>query len=254
MLGIKDRLSLLLYRWQSIPLAVKTIALACAAVFIVQSVSDYILIIGRPYYISASAVIERVFGLFWPIASAGAFWQPLTYIFLHGSWMHLLMNMIGLLSFGTAVEYMLGSRRLWLIFLLSGIVGGVFWMVFDCYEPKLWEYCASLPYEWCQTLAQKWAEEQVEGIISHTCVGASGGVFGLIGAFTALFPKHRIVFLLFFVIPVRMQTRYMAILLVLGTLVGICWNYGNVAHVAHLFGGLTGYICARIVRVKTPAF
>lgn len=242
--GIKDRFSSIAGRWLAMPSAVKLIAMICIAVFIIQCVSERIMLIGEPLYLSAGAIFDHVFGLYWPIAAQGAFWQPVTYIFLHGSWMHLIMNMISLLSFGSMVENLLGERRFWFIFLLSGIIGGICWMLFDYFEPTMWWAIGSIPNQFCIDLAQRWAETRPYGI-SNMCVGASGGVFGLIGAFTALCPRHKIVFLLFYVIPVKLQTRFMAILFIVITLVGLFADFGNVAHIAHLFGGLTGYIIAR---------
>jgi membrane associated rhomboid family serine protease len=47
---------------------------------------------------------------------------PITYQFLHGGWMHLVINMVTLAAFGAPVERLLGVRRFILFYLSSGIV------------------------------------------------------------------------------------------------------------------------------------
>lgn len=49
---------------------------------------------------------------------------PITYQFLHGGWMHLIINMVTLAAFGAPVERMLGVRRFVLFYLSAGIVAG----------------------------------------------------------------------------------------------------------------------------------
>jgi membrane associated rhomboid family serine protease len=49
---------------------------------------------------------------------------PVTYQFLHGGWMHLVINMVSLAAFGAPVERILGSRRFVLFYLSSGVVAG----------------------------------------------------------------------------------------------------------------------------------
>ncbi len=49
---------------------------------------------------------------------------PITYQFLHGGWMHLIINVVTLAAFGAPVERMLGVRRFVLFYLSAGIVAG----------------------------------------------------------------------------------------------------------------------------------
>ena len=49
---------------------------------------------------------------------------PITYQFLHGGWMHLIINMVTLAAFGAPVERLLGVRRFILFYLSAGIVAG----------------------------------------------------------------------------------------------------------------------------------
>jgi membrane associated rhomboid family serine protease len=50
---------------------------------------------------------------------------PVTYQFLHGGWMHLIINMVTLAAFGAPVERLLGVRRFILFYLSAGIVAAI---------------------------------------------------------------------------------------------------------------------------------
>lgn len=50
--------------------------------------------------------------------------SPITYQFLHGGWMHLVINMVTLAAFGAPVERLLGVRRFVIFYLSAGIVAG----------------------------------------------------------------------------------------------------------------------------------
>ncbi len=220
---------------------VRAISLACAAVYVVQSISSRIAL-GRGTTIGN--ILEITFGIYWPVAKLGAFWQFVTYAFLHGSFWHLLMNLFTLVFLGYAVERIVGTARFWGIFLASAMIGGICWMLFDSVEPALWRAIGQTGSAGL-ALAQRWGETQ-SGYLDHNiCLGASGGVFGLMGAFVALCPRERLTILLFYVVPVTLQARYVALLLVAFNVFGLVTSFGHVAHVAHLAGGVAGYLYAR---------
>jgi membrane associated rhomboid family serine protease len=78
---------------------------------------------------------------------------PVTYQFLHGGWMHLVINMVTLAAFGAPVERMLGVRRFVLFYLSAGIVAGAVQIVLypDSVDPvigavlMLMRYTGNLP-------------------------------------------------------------------------------------------------------------
>ncbi len=59
-----------------------------------------------------------------------AFTSPFTYIFLHGSWLHVAMNVGMLLAFGAGVERWIGSVRMALFFLICGALAAFFQFLF----------------------------------------------------------------------------------------------------------------------------
>lgn len=229
---------------------VRAITVACVAAYLVQSVAWNIEVFDG---IALGAILDRAFGMFWPFARQGAIWQPVTHAFLHGSLWHLVLNLFSLIFFGYAVERILGTRRFWLVFLASAAIGGIGWMAFDCVEPRLW-YAVSRLGGAGLRLAQRWGEAQSPGLGNNVCVGASGGVFGLIGAFAALCPRERLTVLLFYVVPVTLQTRHLALLLVAVNVVEMVGSMGHVAYMAHLLGGLAGYVYAKALIRRAARF
>ena len=220
---------------------VRAISIACVAVFVVQLVLDRVALSRN---MSLGNVFEISFGIYWPVAKLGAIWQFVTYAFLHGSFWHLLMNLFTLVFLGYAVERIVGTARFWGIFLASSALGGLCWMLFDAAEPSLWQAVSRLGSVGL-SLAQRWGETQSGYFDHNVCVGASGGVFGLMGAFVALCPRERLTLLLFYVVPVTLQARSVALLLVAFNVFGLVTSFGHVAHVAHLAGGVAGYLYAR---------
>jgi membrane associated rhomboid family serine protease len=94
---------------------------------------------------------ERPFGAFPPLLT------PLTAMLLHGSWDHLLGNMVYLWVFGEEIEEVLGALRFALLYVLSGVCGALGYVIMDAH----------------QTIA---------------LLGASGCVTGVIAAYLVLKP------------------------------------------------------------------
>lgn len=156
------------------------------------------------------------FGLGWDGMKSLMLWQPVTYLFMHDlSPFHILLNLIGLFFFGPETERALGSRKFLVLYLGCGILGGLGWLL----------------------LAGN----------HDLCIGASGAVFGVLGAFVGLHPDRPITLLVFFVLPVTLRARTMAIGLGLMNLLLIAFGNGSVAYAAHLAGGLAGYLYTTFV-------
>lgn len=154
--------------------------------------------------------VGEVLALSWYGLSHGWVWQLITYMFLHASGGHLLMNMLGLWMLGPMLEHRMGTRAFLVLYFLSGILGGVGFVLID---PAV------------------------------SCVGASGAVFGILGAFAALFP-HQPMTLLFFPIA-SLPAWQMVLMFGIVELLYLGGGAGGIAHSAHLAGGLAGYVLAR---------
>ena len=143
----------------------------------------------------------------------GMWWQFVTYMFLHHNFFHLAVNMLGLFFFGPHVERSMGSHQFCILFFLGGTLGGLGWLLM------------SDPYT--------------------VCVGASGAVYGVLGAFAALNFHMPVRLLLFFVVPVTLKGWAIALAFALVELMMLVSSpHGGVAYAAHLGGLVVGFIYA----------
>lgn len=177
-------------------------AVTCA-VFILQTAMDMM---------TDGAFTRDWFGLSLHGLARLRIWQLVTYMFLHGSSIfHIIFNMLGLYVFGREIEEMIGTGRFVFLYLCCGVCGGLLWLAL--------------------------------GGAAEVCIGASGGVLGLLGTFAAFFPGRRITLLLFLVVPVTLTARMLAAGYAVISVFSLFTGHNpNVAHLAHLGGGLAGYI------------
>ncbi len=166
--------------------------------------------------------VDAIFGLSTRGVSNGMLWQFVTHQFLHGSFLHLLVNMLGLWFAGRVLENLLGAWRFILFYLACGICGGIVQLLV---EP------------------------------GPILIGASGAVCGVIAAFSGLFPEMPITALLFFVIPVRMRAKWLGRAVVIFSLLFLLSGLGgNIGNGAHLGGALAGYLIIWLGKQRYPRF
>ena len=154
---------------------------------------------------------------------AGYWWQFLTFQFLHGNWLHLGTNLVLLHSMGPVLETTLGRRRYLLVYLASGVFGG---------------------------LVQAGASLAWPSHFAHPVVGASAGLCGLLAALGYLYAEDRVKGLLFFVIPFQVKAKFMLLVAGMVSMVGTVVPFGRVAHFAHLGGLVGGLLVLQLMRVK----
>jgi membrane associated rhomboid family serine protease len=193
---------------------VKLLVLACAGVFLLQSLIA-LLVPGL------TARINYMFGLV-PLGVIPGLriWQPFTYIFLHGGLFHLLINMLMLWMFGRELEQVWGKRRFLSYFFLCGVGAGVLTILVK-FVPLAWgQRPSDIP-----------------------TIGASGAIFGILIANAILFPDRQIwLFPLPLMIPMRPFVAVMGAIEFFSTLGS---SGDGVAHVCHLSGMLIGWLYLR---------
>jgi membrane associated rhomboid family serine protease len=141
----------------------------------------------------------------YPAASFVRPWTIVTYMFLHGGVMHLLLNMLGLYVTGPRVEQRLGSNRFITLYMISGISGALLSFVFAR---------------------------------NSLIVGASGALFGVMLAFARFWPRDQ--FLIWGIVPV--EARWLVVGYTVLSLLGAGGIGGaGVAHFAHLGGFVGGF-------------
>jgi len=102
----------------------------------------------------------------------GKIWLLVTSIFMHGGIGHLFMNMFSLVFIGKFLERIIGRKRFFWFYIISGVAAGLIYSVlaiaFGGFFPNLF------------------------GTINTSAVGASGALFGLLGVLAVLTPKARV--------------------------------------------------------------
>ena len=157
----------------------------------------------------------------WPIGPNFMPWQVASYSFLHGSFVHLFFNMLGVWMFGSELERVWGAKRFIQFYAASVLAAALVQLLFNL----------------------------VIGSQAPT-VGASGGLFGLLLAFAMMFP-NRIITPLIPPIPMRAKV-FVAIYGGIELFLGVTGTQQGVAHFAHLGGMLGGYLVIRYWRGMPP--
>jgi membrane associated rhomboid family serine protease len=143
-------------------------------------------------------------------------WMPFTYLFLHGGFFHLAMNMMVLWMFGGEVEKVFGAKRFLTYYFFCGVGSGLL--------------VAALQ----------------SGSGTPT-IGASGAIYGLLLAYGMFFP-NRIIYV-YMVLPVKAKW------LVIGTAVIVLLSAlstpnSAISHIAHLGGFLFGFLFIKWGKIK----
>ena len=148
---------------------------------------------------------------------AFAFYKPWTFItsiFLHADFIHLLFNLFALFFFGIYLERIIGNGSFASLFIVSGIVGNVGYLL------------TSLnPY--------------------IPAIGASGAIYGIIGTLAVIAPSLLVYIYGFIPVPMALA----AAIWVLIDIAGLFMPTG-VAHGAHLGGMVVGLIYGAYLRAR----
>jgi len=186
-------------------------------------------------------------------------WQPITYMFMHGSFMHLFFNMFGLFMFGGILEHRWGSKRFINFYLITGLGAlALQWLVqgievyqitgsFVNKEGSLLEMLADRRYD-----TSVYSANEAATLYSNyfsPMVGASGAIFGIMTAFAVLYPNMELM-LMFIPFPIKAK-YFIPIYIVIELFLGVARIQGDsVAHFAHLGGALIGFILVKIWKNK----
>ena len=169
------------------------------------------------------------FSMFYPASPFFRFWQPVTYMFMHGGFWHIFFNMYTLLMFGTVVERTIGTRNFLVLYFVTGLGAmalhtGV-------------EYLEASHYLAAATPA---SQVEYQQLLRTPMLGASGAIYGLLVAYAMLYPDARMTLLF---PPVTLDAKWMVVIFVVIELItGIVGTRIGIAHFAHLGGALIGFI------------
>jgi len=185
--------------------------------------------------------LTATFGLHFFMAKDFSFYQLVTYLFMHGSFMHLFFNMFAVWMFGTVMERVWGPKRFLIYYLVCGIGAGIIQEGVQ-YINYANENLAA--YDFVMTSSGRITTEAYLNL--WTTVGASGSVYAILLAFGMTFPNERM-FIIPFPFPIKAKW------LIGGYIVIEVWSALNtpgdgIAHMAHLGGMLFGFLLIRYWR------
>lgn len=180
----------------------KLIILACIVMYIVVGIKD-----GNFLSFSATT-LAMLGGNNLMLVQNGEVWRLFTSAFLHAGLIHLLVNMYSLAILGTQVETFIGKWKFLFIYLISAISGNLLSLVFSA-----------------------------SNVIS---VGASGALFGLMGALLYFGYHYR----LYLSEAIRNQ---IIPIIILNLLIG--FTISGIDNVAHIGGLIGGYLAAMAIGI-----
>jgi len=166
-------------------------------------------LIHRPVLLYLGLIPQMVLESFW-------FWQPVTYLFLHGGVFHILFNMLGIWMFGVELERRWGTHYFLKYYAVTGVGAGLTVVLVGL-----------LPIA------------ATAGTYEAVTIGASGALYGLLMAFAIYFPDRPILMFLLFPIPAKY------FVMIIGAIAFLSAPNTQVSQAAHLGGLLFGYLYLR---------
>ena len=167
-----------------------------------------------------------------PTVGQGWLLTALTSMFMHGSWAHLLGNMLFLWIFGNNVEDALGRVRYLFFYLAGGFVATA-----------------------VQTFVTLALASEAEATIPN--VGASGAVSAVLGAYLVLLPGAKVLTVIFFVLRELPAIFFLGIWFLFQLIDGSAaiahpQEGGGVAFFAHIGGFVFGVATVKLLQVRRP--
>jgi membrane associated rhomboid family serine protease len=162
--------------------------------------------------------------------------QLITHLFMHGSFMHLFVNMFALWMFGSTLENYWGAKRFLLFYMVCGL-GAAFLHLGVLY----FENAPVMDFFHQLSLREQEELLYAENFrVNVATVGASGAVFGCLAAFGYLFPNSLIYIYGLFPLKAKWLVLIYAGIELYSAIENSAGD--NVAHWAHLGGALAGII------------
>ncbi len=188
--------------YRAIPIAIRSILTICVVMF-------FLMILGGQAF--ATFLVEYFAFIPDPITTFTQPWRLVTYMFLHGGFLHIIFNMLWLWWMGRPVEEQLGPKNFLVLFFGAGIGGALI-------------------------------NTALSGVFgAGPTIGASGAVLGIMVTFAVMFPRMPI--MLIFLPPIEARFIVAGLVLIDLLLIG---QADNIARIVHLGGALTGYVLIKM--------
>ncbi|WHF50733.1 rhomboid family intramembrane serine protease [Chryseobacterium gotjawalense] len=196
-------------------------------------ITKNIIILNVIFYLASNFImfpkLYEMFSVYYIASPYFKVWQIITHMFMHAPLQsgmgitHILFNMLTLMSFGPVLEQVVGDRKYIILYFASGI--GAY--ALNCG----WNY-----FELSQGA-------NPADIYAIPMMGASGAIFGVVAAFSTMFPDSKLYFMF---IPFGIKAKYLLpAIIVISLYLGFSGSMAGVAHFAHIGGAVVGYLLAK---------
>lgn len=169
----------------------------------------------------------ETFSVFYPKSPFFRLWQPVTYLFMHGNFWHIFVNMWCLLMFGSVLERAIGSRKYLIFYFVTGLGALLIHFLVQDIQAHVW-------------LADSSNMQKYYTLLGTPTLGASGAIFGIQIGYAMLYPNA--LWTLVFP-PITLKAKwFVLIFMAIELFTGITGTMDGIAHFAHLGGALFGFL------------
>ncbi len=224
-------------------------------------ITENIIILNVIIFVLALAIpqMNTYLAAYFPASPNFHSWQIITHMFMHSGIMHIAFNMLTLASFGPVLERFLGDKKFLILYFLSGfgaLALNLAWEGYQINQIVHYLYSSNADISSLRDGADIiknnltntdinmiFSRNDVDSIFQQALisrmVGASGAIFGVVAAFTALYPNAEMMIMF---IPFPIKAKILLPIVIIGSIFLGINNYGGIAHFAHIGGALVGYV------------
>ena len=195
-----------------------------------------------------SMMVTR-FALWFPASPYFEWWQPVTYMFMHGGFFHLFFNMYTLFFFGSVLERVWGPKKFLIFYFVTGLGAAAVHMGVQWIEYNNALEAVGLTSTDASLLVDQIAKSVDAGnnmipvwssVLFTPTVGASGSIYGILMGNAMLYPDS--VLTLIFP-PISLKAKWFVLIFAaIELLTGVTGTGGGIAHFAHLGGLIFGFL------------
>lgn len=221
----------------------------------------FLLIINVLFFIGTLVIGDvayRLFSLYYFESPNFQLWQPISHMFMHGNFFHILFNMYALWIFGSPLEIRWGRNKFLFFYFSAGLGAALIHTLVNYFmvhngmdqliaagldQPQIMEILTTGRYNTSilEVVSQDTIQSMYESF-NTPAVGASGAIYGVLVAFGIMFPNTELM-LMFLPVPIKAKFFIPGIIL-MDLIFGITGTATGIAHFAHIGGALFGFIMA----------
>lgn len=187
-----------------------------------ESLTFYIIVINLAFFAIQIflPIFTEILSLTPYLALSGHYYQFVSYMFLHGSLIHIALNMFVFAIFGFPLEQTIGRTRFVTVYMVSGIGSAVFYILMMM---------------------------SMTGIMDIGLLGASGAVFGVLAAYAFKYPRQWVYLFGLFPLPAAVLIVF---LLIEEMFLGVLSLQPGIANFGHVGGIVSGLLVMSYWRLK----